>query len=111
MTTVDKNNRNGDCRMSEPVRLGEILPDVMRDIQARRKMWNDERRMGGNMMSTKENWRSYATGKPSRRKASPMGLTGRQIAVLDDLFAGTLGTLAHFKRIYQFVYLLFSVLG
>jgi hypothetical protein len=65
--------------MSEPVRLGEILPDVMRDIQARRNVWNDGQRMGGNMMGTKKQSTGWLTP-----------LNKRQIAVLDDLFAGQL---------------------
>ena len=38
--------------MSEAQRLGEILPDVMRDIQARRKAMDEER--GDNESWTKE---------------------------------------------------------
>ena len=91
MDTEDKNKGNEDCRISEPVRLGEILPEVMRDIEARRKM-QDQRRETS--IEHQVSAISSATRLKIFRGISVMSnkeqLNNRQIAVLDDLFGGQL---------------------
>jgi len=77
--------------MNKVQRLGEILPDVMRDIEARRET-RDERRETS--IEHQVSAITSATRLKIFRGVSVMSNTGqlskRQIAVLDDLFGGQL---------------------